>query len=636
MKNIKIFIIGLALLAGFTGCKNFLEVTPTDSITADALFASNEGIEAYLATLYYEMPMEDNAFMPTWGFHYQIGDSNNNGNFEIVNTDDAVGSQTYNIISPGNYTYWEAGYQFNNHVNSFFGYIDELKKADAATKATLRGEAWFLRAYCYFALARRYGGVSIITKVGDVSDSTTLYIDRSTEVKTWDWVLECCDSAAALLPTTFNSNHSRATKWAALALKSRAALHAASVGKYWDEAPLGGDAVDQGLVGGFTAADVQRYYQAVIDASAEIMDNAGLSLSPATKATAATVYQDIFEHPTDHLSEVIFLRGYEKQGVSYGYNIDHWGNPCQTRGSWPHPGRFNPTIDFVDNYECYSAEGEDGYLFTYAGESKGDYNGYDKTHPYKHFTTANGLYADKDQRLWGTCILPETIWKDTKIVIQAGYVKPDGEAVIEPGDRKTTYEVGGKTYYVYGAPAQSQQYSGFDDDGGNYTISGFLFKKFLNEDFQCMGGWNYSTTDYIDMRLSEVALNYAEAYAESGLGDAAKAKEAMNASRKRVGFTKDLEPTIKNVLRERRAELSFEQTRAWDLIRRREFHKVFDSTRKCAMKPVYDIKNQDWIFVRAVCSPTSKKRDPLTFNKKAYYEGIQGTGSNHLVQNPQY
>ena len=635
MKHIKLFIIGIALLAGFTGCKDFLEVEPTDSITADALFASNEGIQAYLATLYREMPMEDNAFMPTWGFHYQIGDSNNNGNFEIVNTDDATGSQTYNIIDHSSYSQsWAEIYEHNNHVNSFFGYIDQLKKADEATKQTLRGEAWFLRGYLYFALAKRYGGVPIITEVGDVNDSTTLYIPRSTEVETWDYILECCDSAASYLPTEFNSNHSRATKWAALALKSEAALHAASLAKYWDKAPLSGEAVDKGLVGGFTNADMNRYYQACIDASAEVINGGALTLVDfGGKAGAAAGYQDIFEHPTANLSEVIFLRGFEKQGVGYGYNIDHWGNPKQTRGSWPHPGRFNPTVEFVDNYEYYSKEGEDGTMPTLEGGKIDNYEGYDASKKYVHYASANGLYADKDQRLWGTCILPSTTWKNTEIIIQAGFIKPDGECIMETQDNTTSCEYNGKKYYVFGA--SGQQYSGFDTDGGNYTTSGFLFKKFLDEDFECMGGWNYSTTDYIDMRLPQVYLNYAEAYAESGLGDASVAKTCLNATRHRVGFVKDLEPNITNVLRERRAELSFEQTRAWDLIRRREFHEKFEGTIKGAMKPVYDVKNGDYIFVRQYCYYASAKRNPLTFNKNnGYYRDIPGISGNGLVQNP--
>ncbi len=64
-----------------------------------------------------------------------------------------------------------------------------------------------------------------------------------------------CDLAIANLPeiTTAAEGALRATKWAAYALKSRVALHAASVAKYWDLAPLTGEVVDANLVGGMTS-----------------------------------------------------------------------------------------------------------------------------------------------------------------------------------------------------------------------------------------------------------------------------------------------------------------------------------------------------------------------------------------------
>lgn len=87
-------------------------------------------------------------------------------------------------------------------------------------------------------------GVSIITKYQEFEPNTdNLKVPRSTEKETWDFVMEECDRAIRLLPETRNNpseEKRRATKWTAYALKSRAALHAASVAKYWDKAPLEG------------------------------------------------------------------------------------------------------------------------------------------------------------------------------------------------------------------------------------------------------------------------------------------------------------------------------------------------------------------------------------------------------------
>ena len=614
-----------------TSCSDFLDVDPTDAITADALFSSDAGIEAYLANLYHKMPIEDFAFMPNQGFRYNVSDANNNGAFEWTFTDDAVGSQG-NLIANGGYEYWSAAYTLNNNTNAFFGYIDELKNATEETKETLYGEAWFIRAYTYFALARRYGGVPIITEVGDVNDSTTLYIPRSTEVETWDWVLQCCDEAASRLGDG-DGKRRRANKWAALALKSRVALHAASVSKYWNEAPLSGDAVDKGYVGGFTDATTQRYYQACIDASKEIINSGKFSLyeaNPKSRSAVAENYRLMFEDPSVALNEIIFIKGYNKQGTGYGSNQDNWGNPCQTRGAWPHPGRFNPTIDFVDAYECYSNEGESAPIITTTDGSL-DYNGYQSNKTYLQFDNPYDIFEDKDQRLWGTVILPGTKWKDTEIKIQAGYIKPDGTAVIEPSDNSLHETVDGTTYYVYGG-SDPALYSGFDTYGGNMTRTGFGFKKFLSTTYVPQYGWNYSTTDWIEMRYAEVLLNYAEAVVESGLGDASLAKECLNETRFRAGFTKSIPLTLENVLRERRVELCFEQHRVWDLIRRREYHTKFNNTKRAALAPVLDLRTKKWIFVRKYARNVTGQ----TFPEKCYYRSIPGTGANGLTQNPQY
>src|SRR5690606_13494148 len=115
---------------------------------------------------------------------------------------------------------------------------------------------------------KRYGGVPLIKATQKYEGSAeTLKVPRSTEKETWDYVLELCDVAAANLGT---EKGRRANKYAALALKSRAALHAASLAKFGSRAPLSGDAVTQKLVG-LDASAAAGYYNACIQACEAIM-----------------------------------------------------------------------------------------------------------------------------------------------------------------------------------------------------------------------------------------------------------------------------------------------------------------------------------------------------------------------------
>ncbi len=622
-------IIIIALISLFGCNSDYLQLEPTDKVSADQLFSSPEGVKTFMANLYYQLPIEDFNSTPFQGISWNTGDANNNGGFPIIITDDASGSQRDDIDHAGSFYWWNEGYKLNRDINLLFSVIPDLDISDKE-KDALTGEAAFMRAFTYFALAKRYGGVPIITEIASVDDSLAMYTPRSTERETWDFVMENCDLAASLLGDG-DGTRRRATKWAALALKSRAALHAASVAKYWNRAPLSGEAVDKKLVCGMDASDADRYYRECISASEEIMKNSPFTLykaNPASPEEAAENYREMFEDPNRSFEEVIFLKGYTLEGVDLGSNQDNWGNPAQTAGAWPHPGRFNPTIDFVDIYENYDNPGQDAPVVTTEDGNIYNYDGYSSHRKYLEFDSPLDIFKGKDARLYATTILPNSIWKDTKIIIQGGYIEPSGKPVIE---KKAKIKVGGKMYYTYGA-STGKLYSGFDPAGGNYTRTGFLFRKFLNSKYVPKYGWNYSTTDWIEFRYAEVLLNYAEAVVESGAGDATLAAKAINDIRHRAAHKTDVPLTLENVYRERRVELAFENKRYWDLIRRREYHTRFAQTYKHSLVPILDLRTMKYLFVRKNVLNTN----PHTFLPAWYYKPIPGIGSNGLTQNPQY
>lgn len=629
----------LVIIVGFSSCKkDFLEVEPTNKISADAIFSSPEGVQTFMANLYSQLPIEDFNYAPDFGFNYNVQGPNNGGFFQIVMTDDGIGSQHqqlagwYGVDGGDNFKWWLEAYKLNRDVNMLFEAIPNLSLTETE-KDLLLGEANFIRAYIYFALAKRYGGVPIITTIADINDGEgAFYIPRSTEKETWDFVLQSCDDAASLLGET-DGTRRRANKWVALSLKSRAALHAASLAKYWDNGPLSGEAVSNFLIGFENGStDASRYYQACIDASEQIINSGPYSLfepNPSSPIEAEENYRKMFENPNIASSEAIFIKGYTLVGTEYGGNQDNWGNPAQTTGAWPHPGRFNPTLDLVDIYENYSTPGVSSPVITTIDGDTDNYNGYSSSRSYLKFDDAKDIFADKDARMKATVIMPFSTWKDTEIVIQGGLIKPDGTPDILVGNNTITDN--GIDYFSYGASGPSL-YSGFDVFGGNMTRTGFGFKKFLNSNYIPILAWNQSTTDFMDFRLAEIMLNYAEAVIESGLGDVSLAEQSINDLRRRAAHTSTIPLTLENVLRERRVELTFENKRYWDLVRRREYHTEFANRTRHGLVPVYDMRDGRYLFVRDIAFHT----DPVTFVDKWYYKRIPGVATNKLIQNPQY
>jgi hypothetical protein len=634
MKKRYIFLILSVLSFVCVSCDDTLNLEPKDRVSPTTILSNEEGIRTWMANLYYRAPIEDFTYNRV-GWH--SGQTNHVGIYPDEQTGNAINSEFNHLIDGGgNFTWW--GYGYLRDVNLLLKEVQNIKNLTEEQKKETLAEAHFLRGFGYFALAKRYGGVPIIKQYQEYnSNPDSLKVPRSTEKETWDYAISELDSAAAGLPSTRTGNDTRrATKWVALALKSRAALFAASIAKFGAKDGLEGEAVDKGLIH-IDPSYANHYYEICMDACMQIMESGLFELykpNPASPDEAVKNLLALFQDVNIAPQECMFIKGYGNSPLTVGaHSIDFWCNPYQTRDGSPHPGRMNPSLDLVDTYESYTNPGQSSPIVTTEDGNTNNYNGYDSNQKYLHYDKPYDIFKNKDARLWATVILPGTEWKGKTINIQAGYIQPDGKAVIEAD--KASIVVDGITYHTFGA-ASMDDYSGFDQSNLScMTRTGFSFKKFLKpsavENNDRLG---FSTQDWPEIRFAEVLLNYAEAVVESGEGDANLAAKCLNATRRRAGHTVDISLTSENVQRERRVEFAFENKRWWDLIRRREFHVVFHNNVQKALDPVLDLRVSPpkYIFIRK----NAIREIPLSFDERYYYNPIPGTTTNGCIQNPQW
>jgi hypothetical protein len=131
---------------------------------------------------------------------------------------------TADIIPGWGLENWQGLFSSIRRCNLF---LDRIEKADFEDKDTMIGEVKFLRAWLYHYMASLYGGIPIISKVYTLSDD--FKAPRDTYEDVIKFIVEDCDQAASLLPEIQSGNNfGRPTKGAALALKSRVLLYAAS------------------------------------------------------------------------------------------------------------------------------------------------------------------------------------------------------------------------------------------------------------------------------------------------------------------------------------------------------------------------------------------------------------------------
>lgn len=654
MKKNILSALALCALVGFSSCDSFLELEPLDKVSGDRLTETDGGMKALLANVYATVPMEDFVFRPYTGFNARNYDGVNGTSNIAFLSDEAARSEGGGGITE-NFDYWPYGdiRQVNIFIETVKSSLEKgiLNQEDATR---MIAEARFARAYIYFGLAKRYGGVPVIDRVQDgdyvPGNLDALKVPRSTEADTWKFIIKEFGDVAKELPAARDGY--RFTKWGALGMKSRTALFAASLAKYWDKAPLAGDAVTQKLVG-IDKSEADYFYGECISAAEEILSNYGGSLygaNPASVAEARENFQKLFIQSTP-VDEVLLSRGYVDGSVNNNRSGHGWSlfySLAQVNPGALRYGRFSPTLDLVDLFEDYTDDGtgKSAPIKTRADGNEanvpnvqlpGSVNAGD---PYIQYGSLSEPFQNKDARLQASIIVPGSTYAGVPILMQGGLVQTNGSVVVY--NNSSAVGKDGKTYFAFGAEGTSG-YSGFGNIGnsenGNYTTTGFSVRKYMEEEkFSSLSSRDNSvTTPFIDIRLAEIYLDYAEAVVESGKGDRAKAAALLNALRHRAAHTDNIPLTLENVLKERRVELAFEGKRFWDMVRRRDNHIYYNGGMRSALVPMIDLRTDtpSYIFVRANFHG-DEKQNGRTFAPQSYYRGIPGTATNGLVQNPGY
>lgn len=285
----KIYVIlGLAILTGGSSCKKVLDLQPTATFSTNAVWSSPALVQVFVNEIYAEavFGFKDAGF----GWGSQTDELFSNFNWCHENTyvqgqatpDNQASSFPLNYSSTINF--WSTLYSTVLKTNMFFANIGQLDTlGNGAQIVSMTAQVHFLRALCYFELLKRFGGVPLITKVYTTNDT------KFTETRaSWDSTAAfiLADIAAALpgLQTTVPAGQEgMATTGAALALKSRLLLYAAS--PYYN-----------------TSNDRSKW-QAAADAALAVINMNQYSLY-ATSATYGKIFTDFFN------PEVIFARVY--------------------------------------------------------------------------------------------------------------------------------------------------------------------------------------------------------------------------------------------------------------------------------------------------------------------------------------
>lgn len=533
--------VGAVLLAAFAGqgC-SLLDTTPDGRETLDQIFADHDKTAAYLNTCYSKLPTKGTSYYWVCNAPTALSDE---GYLVSGTINDAIPAKMYTSGGTASShpvrdysddeNYYSAYMLQLLYCTTFLQYIDKAGVNSESERARWRAEAHVLRAYYMLEMLKWFGAFAYEPN-GYPDD-----YDYSTLKKRTVWELaELIDAecTAAIdtneLPWRIDnpSDVKRMTKALAWCIKSKAYLFAASPVHSEDYS------ADQKASHWKTAFQVNQ--QAV-----EALESNGYSLktsvsNPRLYTGKAAAYKELFTSislTSADDRETIYQATSRQNYIDHNYiGALNWPNNTTRAG-------VVPTQEMVDAYEVLNADGTVAEPLLdlanpYTATKTPNYNqkaldlGYDPDDPYA---------APRDPRM-EACIIR------------------NGDKILWGGELRTVETfVGGE--------------NGVSDDTSEnrFTRTGYYYRKYIAPDVDATDN-KVDAAPWKFFRLAEIKLNLAEAAAEAGELDVAKAQ--VNDIRSRVGMPAlpdDLTQAemILRVRHERMVELCYEECRYFDVRR---------------------------------------------------------------------
>ena len=539
MKKIINIFQSLILVLLLPACQSsLLDKTPLDSYSDATLWSDANLASAYLNYCYYALNQPfQGVMLGSACDEMPVGRGSSSQAYNLGTQTPDVGTNLFSWLN------WNTDNWRNiQRINLFLDNIDQIKdnypaSEQAAVKATtdiLKGEALFLRAFVYHNFCRFYGGVPLMSTANKLDDDFG-QLKRASFEETVNFIVKDCDDAAALLPLKADQEMGKPTKEAALTLKSRILLFAAS------DLTADGNAANE-LVGYKSGTNRQALWTKAKNAAKDVMDLGTARLADfgaPDQAAVAKNYYELFRSYTLANDEIIW-------GKMYILNLGRTHRINQTNGpnGVNNFGRNGPLQQMVDSYEM-----SDGSKFFDHFEINSDKLYKNKSAVFKH----ENPYYNREPRFYATFLYDSALWQQRPVNLQ-------------PRDPLGIYER--RTHRTMKADGSYEDIFVLDTrkgplSPGNGCYGGYLTKKFM--DHTSDGDVQNNQNVWIYMRYAEVLFNYAEACLE--LGETVEAAKYINMIRNRAGLP-DFTGDIKEALRhERKVELYGEESRFYDIRR---------------------------------------------------------------------
>lgn len=252
MKHFKYILLGMTLALSTSCQKDFLQLTPDSAITDENFFNTVKDLETYTNGLYGQIRASYTDL-----FSDNISLSNNTQNADVR-------TMLSGTLSPSNATGWDNWSELRE-INYMLDHVEKTVGEKELIDHYV-GIARFFRANFYYNMVKRYGDVPWYDHVIGSKDDEQLYKGQDPREQVVEHIMEDLDFAVNHIKADLTDN-TYITKWAALTLLARIALHEGTFRKYHTELNL--------------QSSADAFLQKAVDASAQIINEGGFEISGA-------------------------------------------------------------------------------------------------------------------------------------------------------------------------------------------------------------------------------------------------------------------------------------------------------------------------------------------------------------------
>lgn len=353
-------------MAVFPSCEDFLDTYPGDQYDDATIWKNTNLIESFVFGIYKGVPYPYQWYVSGTLVDESVPIQNDAVVGRVVNgsmTPEEPAAFKDNWAACMEGWWWHYVYSSIRSCNLFFDKIEIADNTPEETMEQWKGEVHFLRAYLYYLLMAQYGGVPLIDRVINIGDDYN--IPRNSFEETINFIVADLDEAVANQRLDNQTDKTRATAGAAMALKSRVLIYAASDLYHCNGSWATGYAHNELI--GYINGDRTGLYKKAKEAAEAVM---GMGYSLYEKYTISPMinYTQLFLEMES--AEQIFITKYDKINACYwatDWLVWIYGPPSY--GGW--------ALNQITGNLANAFENKDGTPFNFEAQKTKPYVGRD-------------------------------------------------------------------------------------------------------------------------------------------------------------------------------------------------------------------------------------------------------------------